>query len=146
MRRILLVLLAILVAATTTAIATAPPSLIATTDAVDLPDDLERHLDQTEAHADREFGLVPGTEKRIRWYRGGKDQRTTYSLVYLHGFSATRQEIAPVGDMIADALAANMFETRLTGHGRTTGALQNVQAEDWIADAREAPAEIALAS
>ncbi len=56
----------------------------------------------------------------------------------LPGFSATRQEIAPTAELVADALGANLFETRLAGHGRTTNAMQGVVAEDWLADAAEA--------
>ena len=40
--------------------------------------------------------------------------------------------------MIADALEANLFETRLTGHGREQRPLEGIRAEDWISDAVEA--------
>ena len=82
--------------------------------------------------------IIPETEKRIRWYEGRKDTKTPYSVVYFHGFSATRQEIAPVGTLVADALAANLFETRLAGHGLEHNPLLGVRAEDWLDDAAEA--------
>lgn len=59
-------------------------------------------------------------------------------MVYLHGFSATRQEIAPVGERLADRLGANLFETRLRGHGQIEDPLNGVRAEDWLDDAAEA--------
>ena len=81
--------------------------------------------------------IIQGTEKRIRWFGNSKGQRTRYAIIYLHGFSATRQEIAPVGELIADQLGANLFETRLSGHGHNVDALVDVTAEDWLADAVE---------
>jgi pimeloyl-ACP methyl ester carboxylesterase len=55
----------------------------------------------------------------------------------VHGFSATRQEIAPVPERVAAALGANLFETRLAGHGRERDGLVDVRAEEWLDDGRE---------
>ena len=103
---------------------------------ITLPDDLDTWLDQNERQAADLYGLVPGTEKRIT--RFGEGNRTPYSVLYLHGFSATRQETAPLAATVAHALGANLFETRLAGHGRENGLLANVRAEDWLRDAVEA--------
>ena len=104
--------------------------------AVELPEDLDTWIAASEqAVADR-YGLVDGTEKRIRWF--SERTRTRYSVVYFHGFSATRQETAPLAELVADALGANLFETRLRGHGRQREGLTNVRAEDWLQDAAEA--------
>ena len=115
---------------------TTPPTLGAAPSTIDLPSDLDGWLAESEREADSLYGLVPGSEKRIRWQQPG--ERTPLALVNLHGFSATRQELAPLADRVADALEANLFETRLTGHGRERMRLEDVKAEDWIADAREA--------
>jgi len=40
--------------------------------------------------------------------------------------------------MVADALGANLFETRLAGHGHLRHPLEGVRAEDWLDDAAEA--------
>jgi len=64
--------------------------------------------------------------------------RTPYSVVYLHGFSASRQETAPLSEAVARALGANLFEARLHGHGLTGKALGKASARDWLADAIEA--------
>lgn len=117
-------------------IATMPPAVKPYHETPELPDDLNQLLAQTEQEADAAFDLIPNTEKRIYWQETGS--KTPLSIVYFHGFSATRQEIAPVGEMIADRLNANLFETRLKGHGRVNEALLNVTAEDWLADAAEA--------
>jgi len=39
---------------------------------------------------------------------------------------------------VAAALGANLFETRLSGHGQTEQQLHEVRAEDWLADTAEA--------
>lgn len=101
-----------------------------------LPVDLDGYLAARELDAGREFPLIRGTEKRLRWQMRG--EKTALSVVYLPGFSATRQEIAPVPELVADALGANLFETRLAGHGRAAGAMQGVSAEHWLGDAAEA--------
>jgi esterase/lipase len=61
--------------------------------------------------------------------------RTTWSVIYLHGFSATRQETAPVSEEVARLLGANLYETRLTGHGLPGDSLGRVTARDWLTDA-----------
>lgn len=92
--------------------------------------DLAERLDDAEA------GIVPGTEKCLTWFDG--EQQTTWSVVALHGFSATRMETAPLAERVAKDLGANLFEARLAGHGRVANALQDVSAEDWLHDASEA--------
>jgi alpha-beta hydrolase superfamily lysophospholipase len=81
--------------------------------------------------------LVPGTEKTVVWAdeAGG---RTPFALVYLHGFSASRAEIEPVPQRVARALGANLFLTRLAGHGRPGAALGQVTTADWALDLDEA--------
>ena len=101
-----------------------------------LPDDLVTWLQQTEQQASDRYGLVPGTEKRITWV--GEQKQTPYSVLYLHGFSTTRQETAPLAEIVAAKLGANLFETRLAGHGREREPLAGVRAEDWLQDAIEA--------
>jgi esterase/lipase len=114
-----------------------PPGLDSAGDVPDLPRDLDSWLRDREATVDERFGIVPGTEKRIKW-RGQPGVRTEYAVVYLHGFSATRAEIAPVPERIAASLNANLFESRLAGHGRETERLESVAAEAWLEDGLEA--------
>jgi esterase/lipase len=59
-------------------------------------------------------------------------------VVYLHGFSATRQETAPFSENLARALGANLFETRLAGHGLPGDAMGRATAKEWLEDAVEA--------
>lgn len=83
--------------------------------------------------------ITEGTEKRIVW-AGEPGAQTPVALVYLHGYSATRQEIAPVPEGIAAALGANLFETRFAGHGRAGAAMGDATPLDWATDLAEAMA------
>jgi pimeloyl-ACP methyl ester carboxylesterase len=99
-----------------------------------LPDDLDVYLQQDEARFD---DITEGVEKRIVW-AGEKSAQTDLALVYIHGFSATSEEIRPVPDLVAEALGANLFYTRLAGHGRGALAMAEPVAGDWIEDAAQA--------
>lgn len=101
-----------------------------------LPEDLDRYLAEQEALYN---DLVPGTEKIIRW-AGEPGQKTPLSVIYLHGFSATRQESAPLADRVAAALGANLFYTRFTGHGRTSEAMLECTVNAYVNDIAEAMA------
>lgn len=81
--------------------------------------------------------VVPGAEKTVVW-SGERAQRTRYAIVYLHGYTATRQEVAPLCDLLAAELGANLFYTRLSGHGRDPAALGAVEGSEWLRDAEEA--------
>lgn len=120
------------------AVATMPASIGVTPSAPALPLALDQYLADSEHKVDETSGIIPETEKRILWHDPATHAKTPLALVYFHGFSATRQEIAPVGANIAEALSANLFETRFAGHGLRNNALENVVAEDWLADAAEA--------
>ncbi len=81
--------------------------------------------------------LTPGVEKRVV-RAGAAGQKTALSVVYLHGFSATSEEIRPVPDRVAADLGANLVFTRLTGHGQSGAALAEATVADWMADTAEA--------
>lgn len=83
------------------------------------------------------FDITPGTEKRILW-AGAPGARTDLSVLYVHGFSASSEEIRPVPDEVAAALGANLVFTRLAGHGRGGAAMAEPQLGDWMADMSEA--------
>ena len=99
-----------------------------------LGEDLDTYLAQQESQYD---DIVPGAEKKIVW-ADTSGKKTPLSIVYLHGFSATRQETAPLSDSIAAQLGANLYYPRLTGHGRTTDAMGEPGVSDWLNDAIEA--------
>ncbi|NIL99365.1 MAG: alpha/beta fold hydrolase, partial [Planctomycetales bacterium] len=71
-------------------------------------------------------------------WAGEAGTKTPFSVVYLHGFSASLEEIRPVPDRVAETLGANLFYTRFTGHGRDGAAMTEPRAGDWINDTAEA--------
>ena len=82
-------------------------------------------------------GIKVGQEKQVIWANGA-NQKTAISIVYIHGFSASLGEIRPVPDDVAKALGANIFYTRLTGHGLPGDAMGETRVNDWIKDFEEA--------
>lgn len=78
-----------------------------------------------------------GLHKQVVWH-GTPGARTPWAVVYLHGFTASRLETAPLANTVAHHLGANLFYTRLAGHGRTTEAMGEPSVQDWLADAVEA--------
>ncbi|CAM4072261.1 alpha/beta hydrolase [Palleronia rufa] len=105
-------------------------------DSVALGDDLDAWLAAREARFD---DIVPGTEARIRW-AGTPGAQTDWALVYLHGFSASAQEIRPVPEDVARALGANLYYARFAGHGRDGAAMAEASADDWARDTAQAVA------
>ncbi|MEY4983757.1 MAG: hypothetical protein RIR62_2023 [Pseudomonadota bacterium] len=101
-----------------------------------LPDDLDGWLAAQELQFP---DIRAGAAKQILW-AGAKGARTPLAIVYVHGFSADQQEIRPVPDEVARALGANLFFTRLAGHGRDGAAMAEPVAGDWIEDMAEAMA------
>jgi alpha-beta hydrolase superfamily lysophospholipase len=100
-----------------------------------LPADLDTWLAQSEA---RYTDLRPDAGKRIVWADPATKARTRFAIVYIHGFSATRVETNPLTEKVAAALGANVFYTRLTGHGRSEDAMGEATLSAWMNDALEA--------
>ncbi len=76
-------------------------------------EDLPLWIEQNE----KKLGNVrPGNVSKII-FNDSIPQRTKYSVVYLHGFTASGKEGEPVHQMIAKAMGANLYIPRLYGHG-----------------------------
>lgn len=99
--------------------------------------DLDNWLQTAESRFD---DITPGAEKTIVWHDPQTRAATDYAFIYLHGFSATRQETAPVTDTIASHFKSNVFYTRLQGHGRGQEAMAEGSVSGWVADVAEAMA------
>lgn len=83
-------------------------------------------------------GIREGLAKEIIWADPERREKTPVSIVYLHGFSASKGEVRPLPDLVAADLGANLFYTRLTGHGQDGAAMATATADDWIDDTAEA--------
>ncbi len=113
----------------------APPGGPPVFDPATLGADLDAYLHRAERDVP---DLVRGTQKHILWADPAARDRRPVAVVYVHGFSATLEEIRPVPDRVARALDANLFYTRLAGHGRDGAALARAYLEDWTREVAEA--------
>ncbi len=95
---------------------------------------VDTYLAAQEARFD---DITAGVEKQVVWVKADKSA-APWSVVYLHGFSATAQEIRPVPDAVAQALGANLVLTRLKGHGRAGAAMAEATVAAWMHDVAEA--------
>ena len=102
----------------------------------DRPEFIDDYLAASEA---RIKGLREECEKKIVWYEDRRQQRDL-AIVYMHGFSASRMETWPLCDLLARLMEANLFYTRLSGHGQDGLAMASATVQDWQADAMEAVA------
>ena len=103
-------------------------------DKVILPNNLDLYLSESESRFD---DITQGTEKAIMW-AGTPGEKTAISIVSFHGFSATRQELSPLADTVAKSLNANLFYTRIAGHGRGADGMVDGSVNGWANDANEA--------
>lgn len=76
--------------------------------------------------------IVPGSEADVLFARPEKPERTPLVILYLHGFSASRRETAPLAERLAADLNANLLYARLPGHGRGSAAMGEFEAADWL--------------
>ncbi|MEX2465998.1 MAG: alpha/beta fold hydrolase [Gemmatimonadota bacterium] len=103
----------------------------------DLGPDVEAYLRASESAVP---DLRPGDGKQIVWADSTARGPTDLALVYVHGFSADPHEVEPLMTNLGRSLGANVYLTRLAGHGRAAPAMGAVEVSDWLADAGEAMA------
>lgn len=97
--------------------------------------DPERYLSEIESRFE---DIRPGLEKEIIWANPASRLRTPLAIVYIHGFSASKGEVRPLPDIVAGELGANLFYTRLAGHGRSQAAMGEASVNAWVNDLAEA--------
>ncbi len=78
-------------------------------------------------------------EARIIWANPEQKEKTEYAVVYLHGFSASQGEGAPMHTDFAKRYGCNLYLARLADHGiDQEEALLNWTPENFIASAKRA--------
>ncbi|QPC93187.1 carboxylesterase [Mesorhizobium sp. INR15] len=136
-RRIVLILLAVVVVLALTFML-GPRVAVDTTihfDPSAIGDDPQAYVAKEEAATP---GIRDGLEKEIVWADPMMHAKTPLAIVYIHGFSASKGEVRPLPDEVADQLDANLFYTRLTGHGQDGAAMTLGTVNAWINDYEEA--------
>jgi pimeloyl-ACP methyl ester carboxylesterase len=103
----------------------------------DVPQDakaIENYIASNEA----KHNIKPDNEARIVW-ADSLHEKTKYSIVYLHGFSASQKEGDPVHLQFAKEFGCNMYLARLADHGvDTTESLLYFTADRSWQSAKEA--------
>ncbi|RFS26474.1 alpha/beta hydrolase [Chitinophaga silvatica] len=95
-------------------------------------------LDSFVDHREAQHRLKPDNQARIVWYDTAY-HKTPYSVVYLHGFSASQEEGNPVHRDFAGRFGCNLYLSRLDGHGiDTSDPLFTMTASGLWKDAEEA--------
>ncbi|WP_136466098.1 alpha/beta hydrolase [Flagellimonas onchidii] len=97
--------------------------------------ELEKWIDEKE---DGITNIKPENEARIVWF-DSIPSKTDYSIVYIHGWSASGKEGDPIHLETAKRYGCNLYLPRLAGHGlnEKEGMLQ-LTADDVIDSAKEA--------
>jgi len=98
-------------------------------------------LEQVEEYLEGKQLLVTdlreGNGYQLEYYSGV--EKTEYVLVYLHGFSASPVEGAPLHLEFAKRYGMNFYAPLLADHGRNTiESFYKIGPQDWMADAAEA--------
>ena len=114
-----------------------PSTPVFTTTSPVVPND-PAALEQFVAANENVHRLKPGNRAEIIW-NDSLHTKTPYAIVYLHGFSASREEGSPVHTDIAKKFGCNLYLSRLSQHGIDTAeALVNFTAENIWESAKEA--------
>ena len=83
--------------------------------------------------------LKPDNQARIIWANDSAKTKTPYSLVYLHGFSASQAEGDPVHRNLARRFGCNLYLSRLAEHGiDTADQLVNLTSDKYWESAKQA--------
>ena len=83
--------------------------------------------------------LKKANEARILW--NNSSTKAPCAIVYLHGFSASHAEGAPVHRNVAEQFGCNLYLTRLPGHGLDGDeAFREIEPRDWVEEAKHAVA------
>ncbi len=98
------------------------------------PDDLEKYV----ANQESKHKVKPDNEARIIWKDSTK-VKTKYSVVYIHGFSASQEEGDPVHENFAKKFGCNLYLARMADHGiDTVDQLINFTPDRWWKSSKEA--------
>ena len=95
---------------------------------------LEKYVAAHEA----QHTIKPDNEARMIWAYSTK-KKTEYSVIYIHGFSASQGEGDPVHKQFAKTFGCNLYLARMADHGiDTTEQLLYFTPDRWWKSAKEA--------
>ncbi len=95
-------------------------------------------LEQYVALQESKHKLKPDNEARIIWADSSR-KKTEYSVIYLHGFSASQEEGDPIHEQFAKTFGCNLYLARMADHGvDTTDQLLYFTPDRWWQSTKEA--------
>ena len=95
-------------------------------------------LENYVAMQESKHTLKPDNEARLIWADSTK-KKTKFSVVYLHGFSASQKEGDPIHLQFAKEVGCNLYLARLADHGvDTTEQLLYFTGDRWWQSSKEA--------
>ena len=98
--------------------------------------DLEKYIAEKEAAV---TDLKPDNQARIIWANDSLKQKTEFAVVYLHGFSASQEEGAPLHEDFAKRYGFNLYLSRLEDHGRPdSNSFVHLTPENFLQSAEDA--------
>ena len=100
----------------------------------DVPEDIDGYLKQKESEVS---DIYPYAEKTVFWNNSNKN-KTKYSIVFIHGFTTTGYQSKEFLNKLSAALNANLFMTRLSGHGVPYEGTKQMQIDKIMYDVAEA--------
>jgi len=96
-------------------------------------------LDEFVRSTESQHKLKEDNEARIVWYNDSSRLKTPYSIVYLHGFSASQKEGDPVHRNIAKKFGCNLYLARMADHGiDTVDAMRRLTVDKYWESAKQA--------
>ncbi|MEM6347900.1 MAG: alpha/beta hydrolase [Bacteroidota bacterium] len=114
-----------------------PPKVVIERPPLDLQLTAEQ-LDPWLSKRESSFPIRPDNEARIVWYQG-QQKATEFSIVYLHGFTASQGEGDPLHREFAARYACNLYLNRMPGHGLSDpDAMVDLSPEGMLDNAIEA--------
>ena len=100
-----------------------------------IENDVEEYLRLEEAKINN---VAPNAKKKIIWNDIDVKEKTEYAFVFIHGVLATGYQHELSVRKIANSLNANLFITRLSGHGVPYEGTKLMKTENLLRDAVEA--------
>ena len=109
--------------------------LVVSFDDIEVSGNIENYIFEKESSIQN---IAPKATKEIIWQDKLIKSATEYSIIFIHGFSTTSYIHEESVMKIADTLNANVFFTRLSGHGASYEGLDKLTAENLLRDTAEA--------
>jgi len=98
-----------------------------------------KQLETFIAKQESAFKIKSDNQARIVWTNDTLKSKSEYTIVYLHGFSASQEEGNPVHRNIAKKFGCNLYLSRLAQHGiDTTEQLLGLTPDDYWESAKQA--------